>query len=256
MPRHFPPQNQRDSQSSASPTGLSLQAGCPITGQPDSATVAHLYRLSKLARAKLYREATFPDRNLLRLVCHANLLDDVLQRLDDADVDSQDSWYCSDSDGEEDEGEEEVETGDVQVGEVEEIEVRVGDGRPGYYSHLRGESDSGSESDSESDEESDEDWEDFRGDKDGDSSDEEDVDQCLCCENGNAGGGQEARVKTVGSAAGKGAETSGRSQTEDLPVCIEKLVETVDAMAAEVCPRPAGFRNGCMVQFLGPGSWR
>ncbi|KAK0619441.1 hypothetical protein B0T14DRAFT_519296 [Immersiella caudata] len=256
MPRHFPPHNSQDSESSAFPkaTGLPLRAGCPIAGQPDSATVAYLYRLSKLARVKLYQEVTFPDRNLLRIVGHANLLDDVLQRLDDADVDSQDSWCCSDSDGEEEE--EETDFGDVGVGEVEEIEVGDGDGLD-YYPHLRGESDSDSESDSESDKESDdsEDWEDFKGEEDGDSSGEESVNQCPCCEDGNAGGEQKSRVKVVDSAAGDETETSSRLQTGDFPVCIEKLVDAVDAMSAEVRPRPSGFRNGCLVQFLGPPSW-
>ncbi|KAK4446809.1 hypothetical protein QBC34DRAFT_410876 [Podospora aff. communis PSN243] len=257
MPRHFPPQTSQPPQQSTSPTGSHLTSGGPPCGggQPDSATVAKLYRLSKLARAKLYREAAIPDRNLLRLVGHANLLDDVLQRLDDAD-EERESWY-DESDDESDE-EEDIGEGCVEVGgdvEVEEIEGEVG--RPSYYPHLRGDSESDSDSDEDSEsEESDEDWEDFQGDEASDSS-EEDVDQCLCCE-GEKEDGNGVEVKVVGVSEGEETENAGSAQTasEDFPVCIGKLVEAVDAMSIEVHPQSSGFRNGCVVQFWGPSSWR
>ncbi|KAK3343571.1 hypothetical protein B0T25DRAFT_554638 [Lasiosphaeria hispida] len=119
-------------------------------------TTAQVYKLAKVAREKLGREASCPDHNLLRLVGHANLLDALVERLEDADRADANWGRTSD---------EERNPRVEDVGEEEDEEVCSS-------------SDSGSDSDS-TDSESTGEWDD--SDEETEWSDFKEVDDCLCC---------------------------------------------------------------------------
>jgi len=213
----------------------------PPTGSvPDSDTantVAQLHRLSRIARDKLYREATYPDRSLVRLVGHANLLDDILGRIDDADAEAEAAFErsvsssCSRGCGVE-EWEGEVEEGEEEeLAEVEEGEGGGGGDRAYYASSSESESSDDEETDSDDDDSDDEIWEDFKGDEDGE------VDDCLYLhDDPNA-----KQVRVIYNA------------TEDSD---EEVLEGVDVGSVEEHLPSAGFKNTYMVQFLGPPRWR
>ncbi|KAK5652821.1 hypothetical protein OQA88_9487 [Cercophora sp. LCS_1] len=159
----------------------SVSASACETGR----TTVQLYKLSKVAREKLRRESARPDCDLLRLVGHVNLLDDLVERLEDADLERGLRWYRGDDvevdeeledEDEEDEEDEREDEEDEEDGEEEEsggVEFEEQD-RSWYYPS----SESDDESD-DSDSDSDDDWEDFKGDED-DSGEDGEIDNCFC----------------------------------------------------------------------------
>ncbi|KAK0737993.1 hypothetical protein B0T18DRAFT_237589 [Schizothecium vesticola] len=245
MPHPFPLRTHQD-QLPTSPTTNSHAAPCGrnrghsafptqagIAGPPATNTLAQLHRLSIIARAKLYREASYPDHSLLLLVGHANLLDDIFGRIEELEAEADAALERSVSLGsswnrgageeeEEEEGGEEVEGGE---GEDHEEEDRA------YYALSR---ESDGDDDDETDEDDDEDdetWENFEGDEDAE------VDNCLCFH----GDTDKKEVRVIVSVA------------EDSD---EEMMEEVDVGSVEEHLPSAGFKDTYMVQFLGPPSWR